>query len=248
MLAAGLQRSSWPGVAGQHPLVPIYHVVEDRLADGDLFAGANSLPRATHLGLQPLMHRVQQHDATAVGLDPLENQLHDPAQQPVDIQGVADRQGRAIHDLQIAARPRQPGILRQFGLGVEHPAPLFLRHRADNPRLVLGRLGCGDVDRLAEVFRLAGRARVEHQRIAHLNLVAAGQTVLTDSLAVDESAVGTAEIDDGEIGVGAAEFRMMAGDLRVVDLNDIGGLASQPEDSFPQLETSALVVSTNHEQ
>ena len=114
--------------------------------------------------------------------------------------------------------------------------------------MVFGRLGRGDVDRLAEVFRCPGRPGVEHQGVAHLDLVAAGQAVLANPLAVDESAVGAAQIGDGEIGVGAAELGVVSGDFRVVDLNGVGGLASQPEDSLPQLETCALVVSTNHEQ
>ena len=68
-----------------------------------LLAGVQPLARAADLGLQPLLHRVQEHDATAVRLDPLENQLHDAVEQLVDVQRVAHRQRRAIHHLEIAA-------------------------------------------------------------------------------------------------------------------------------------------------
>ena len=117
-----------PGVAGQHAFVPLDHVVEDRLADRDPLVGADALARAADLRLQRFGGRVQQHDAAAVGLDPLEDQFHDPVQQLVDVQRVADGQGRAVHDLQVAAGPGQPRVLRQASpVEVEDAAALLLR-------------------------------------------------------------------------------------------------------------------------
>ena len=114
--AAGVPAVVLPGVAGQHALVPLDHVVENRLADGDPLVGADALARAADLRLKRLAGRVHQHDAAAVGLDPLEDQLHDPLQQLVDVQRVADGQRRAVHHLQVAPRPGEPRVLRQLGL------------------------------------------------------------------------------------------------------------------------------------
>ena len=53
---------------------------------------------------------IDEHDAAAVGFDPLEDQLHDAVQQLIDVERVADGQRRAIHDLQIAARRASQGL------------------------------------------------------------------------------------------------------------------------------------------
>ena len=103
---------------------------------------------------------------------------------------------------------------------VEDAAPFLLRHRADDPRAV-ARLGRrADADDLGQVLlRLLGRARVEHQRAAHLDLIAAGELVLADALAVDERAVGTVQVGDRVVVVDAADFGVMAGDFGVVQLD-----------------------------
>ena len=101
-------------------------------------SASDALAGAAHLRLQLLRLRVHEHDAAAVGLDPLEDQLHDPLQQLVDVQRVADRQGRAVHHLEIAAGAGQPGILRHLGLGSKIRLPSSWRDRMDDPRLVVG--------------------------------------------------------------------------------------------------------------
>ena len=145
--AGGIPAVVLPGVAGQHAFVPLDHVVENRLADGDFLVGADALASAADLGLQQFCRRVHQHDAAAVGLDPLEDQLHDPLQQLVDVQRVADGQRRAVHHLQVAPRPGEPGVLRHFGLRIEDPAAFFLGDRMDDPRAVVLFRGRTDVDR-----------------------------------------------------------------------------------------------------
>ena len=109
-------------------------------------------------------------------------------------------------------------------------------------------VGGGDVDRLGQVFAAAGGAGVEHERPADLNLVAAGQAMGVDLLAVDERAVGAVQIGDAEIAVAAAHLGVMAGDLGVVNLEDVRGVAPQPENGVLQLESRALIVSANDEQ
>ena len=105
---------------------------------------------------------------------------------------------------------------------VEDAAAFLLGDGADDPRLVVGRRGGGDVDRLGEVFAAAGGAGVEHERPAELDLVAAGEAMGADPLAVDEGAVGAVQIGDREIAVAAAEFGVMAGDFGVVNLEAVG--------------------------
>ena len=149
-----------PGVAGEHALVPLDDKIEDRLADRDLVAAVGVVAGPPHAGIESPRVRIEEHDATPVGLDPLENQLHDAVQQLVDVQRMADRQGRAVHHLEIAACPGQPGVLRQVGLGVEDPAAFFLRDGVDDPRLVVGRPRGGDIDGTADTaVGLLGRAR-----------------------------------------------------------------------------------------
>lgn len=64
-----------------------------------------------HLGGKLFGLFVEQHDAAAIGFDPFEDQLHDAIEQLVDIERMAYRQGRAIHDLQFATCPGEQGLL-----------------------------------------------------------------------------------------------------------------------------------------
>ena len=239
-----------PGVAGEHALVPLDDEIEDRLADRDLVAAvAGVVAGPPHAGIESLRVRIEEHDAAAVGLDPLENQLHDAVEQLVDVQRMADGQGRAVHHLEIAAGPGQPGVLRQVGLGVEDPAAFFLRDGVDDPRLVVGGGRGGDIDRTADrAVGLLGGAGVEHQRRPHLHLVAAGQEMLVHPFAVDEGPVGTVQVGDGVIAMGAAELGVLPRDLGVVQVDDAGLVASEPQDGLLQLETRALIISADHKQ
>ncbi len=133
--------------------MPLHHVVEDRLADRDLFVGAMLFAIAAHLGSSCFVSGFEQHDAAAVGLDPFEDQLHDPSEQLVDIERVAHGQGRAIHDLQIAARPGEPLALRRAPRDRENAASLLLADRTQNPRTIAGCLARNDIDLRTEVRR-----------------------------------------------------------------------------------------------
>ena len=103
------------------------------------------------LGPQLFRLLVHQHDAAPIRLDPLEDQFHDPIQQLVDVQRVADRQRRAIHDLEVAAGPGQPGTLQAVGAD-EDLAAFFLADRLDDARAAVGRIRPDDV----HVVRLTG--------------------------------------------------------------------------------------------
>ena len=124
---------------------------------------------------------VFQHDAAAVGVDPLEDHLHDAGEQLVDVERVAHRQRGAIHDLQIAAGAGQPGGGR-FVVGRREDFAAFgLVHRVHDPRAVVFVVLRDEFDFIGEVFDAAfGNARVEQQRAAELQLVAAGELVLFD--------------------------------------------------------------------
>ena len=127
--------------------------------------------------------------------------------------------------------------------------PSSWRHGADDPRAV-ARLGRrADADDLGQVFlRLFGRTRVEHQRAADLNLVAALQLVLADALAVDERAVAAGQVGDRAVVLGAADFGVVAGDFGVVKLEGVRGVPPQSNGRLGQLEAAALIGSADDEQ
>ena len=56
------------------------------------------------------------------------------------------------------------------------------------------------------------------------------------------------QIGDGVVVADAADFGVMARDLRVVDLNRAGGVAAQADARLGQFETAALVGSADDEQ
>ncbi len=132
------------------------------------------LRSAPHFREQRLPIGVQQHDAAAIGLHPLENQIEDPLEQLVDVERVADRQRDPVHHLQIALRPGQPRALRKVRFQIEELAPLLLGDRPDNVRLVAGQMGRGDVDLFRQILgSVPRRAGIEHQGASQLHLVAA---------------------------------------------------------------------------
>ena len=174
------------------------------------------------LGTSWLGLRVLEHDAAAVGVDPLEDHVHDPRQQLVDVERVADGQGRAVHDLQIAAGPGEPGRGGFVGRRGEDLAPFRLGHRVDDPRAVVLGVAGDDVDLVGQVFdAVFGHAGVEQQRAAELHLVAAGQLVLADLPAVDEGAVRAAQVAEDELVAASREFDVVARDFGVVQLHGV---------------------------
>ncbi len=87
-------------------------------------------------------------------------------------------------------------------------------------------------------------------RAADLHLVAAGQLVLLDPLAVDERAVGAAQVGEDVVVAGAADLGVPARDFGVVHLDLIARLAPQGERGGIgiQLEPSSLIPALNDEQ
>ena len=79
------------GVAHQHRPAVAQHRVGDRAADDDLAADPARGPGREFAGLGV----GEQHDAV-VRVGGLERQLHDAAEQLVDIQNAADRVGRLV--------------------------------------------------------------------------------------------------------------------------------------------------------
>ena len=138
----------------------------------------------------------------------------------------------------------------KFGLGVEDPAAFFLRHGVDDPRLVVGgrRLRQYRQNRRLVAVGLLGGAGVEHQRRPDLHLIAAGQKMLLHPFAVDEGPVGTAQVGDRVIAMGAAELGVQARDLGIVQVDSAGLVAPEPQDGLLQLVARALVISANHKQ
>ena len=106
-----------------------------------------------------------------------------------------------------------------------------------------------DFDLVGEVFDAAfGDARVEQQRAAELQLVAAGELVFFDLLAVDERAVGAVQVADEILFAAAAELGVLARDFGVVQLHGVGGAAAERDRGAIQPEASALIAALDHEQ
>ncbi len=96
--------------------------------------------------------------------------------------------------------------------------------------------------------RVVADAGEEHQRAAHLHLVAAGQLVRVIALAVDERAVGAVQIDQRERAAFARQLGVVAGDFLIVQLNGVRRLAADAQGIALQLELDPLVVAANDEQ
>ena len=248
MLPPGSQRSSCRASLVKHAFVPLDHVIEDRLADGDPPVGVGALAGAADLRLEGLVQRVHEHDAAAVRLDPLEDQLHDPLEQLVDVQRVAHRQGGAVHDLEVA--PRRAS--HEFWGSSAWRSKMRLPSCCVNERTMWARSpGSAAGPMLTTVgqvlLRLLGRAGVEHQRAAELELVAAAEPMVADPLAVDERAVAAAQVRDGVIVLDAADFGVVAGDLGVVDLDGVRRVPPQADGRLGQLEAASLIGAADDE-
>ena len=237
------------GVGREHAFVVFDDIIENRLRNGDPLVGLHAAAVATDLGHELLRLRVLEHDAAAIGVDPFKDHVHDPRQQLVDVERVAHGQGRAVHDLQIAAGPSQPGRrVLVFGRS-EDLAPLGLGHGVDDPRAVVLDVAGHDVDLVGEVLELVvGHAGVEQERAAELHLVAARQLMLADLAAVDEGAVGAAEVAEDELVVTSGELDMVARNLGVVQLNCIRRSAPDGHQRIVETEARALISTLNHEE
>ena len=87
---------------------------------------------------------------------------------------------------------------------------------------------------------IARRAGVEHQRLADLHLVAAGKHLLLHAAAVDEGPVGAVQVGDCVVAVGAAELDVLAGDLRVVNVQHTRLVAPEPDDRLRPTRSASL--------
>ena len=234
------------GVAREHPLVPLQHVVEDRAADLHR-GGITGLPVAAGLGAEFAGRGIEEHDAAAVGFHPLEDQLQDAAEQLVDVERMADRERRPVHHLEVAAGPCQPAVVRILGGG--QGDRVVFPHRADDPRPVGGVGGRHDVDgrKRRRVFAVFG---VDEHRPADPDPVAAGEFGPFDAGVVEVGAVGALEIADHEGVADAADFGMPAGDLVVVELDEVASLTADAHGPLGaiELEAGAAAAALDDEQ
>jgi hypothetical protein len=164
-----------PRVARQYAFIALHDVIENRLTDGDSLVTGQPASVTTDFGHQLARLQVLEHDAAAIGIDPLEDHIHDSRQQLVDIERVAHRQSRAVHDLQVAACPRQPRRRRFVRRRGQDLAAFRLVHRVNDPRAVVFCIAGDDVDLVRQVLDAPFRdPRIQQQRPPELNLVAAG--------------------------------------------------------------------------
>ena len=214
------------GVAREHTFAALEHVVENRAADGHR-GGVAGATIAAGLRLQLPCLGIEQHDAAAVGLDPFEHQLQDPAEQFVDVEGVAGGERRPIHHLHVATGPGEPAVLCVVGHeGRDHP--LVFPHGAHDPRSIRAVGGSNDVDQ-ADRPLVVVILRIHHHRAADLNLIAAAELGPLHLAVVDVCAVGTLQIAHHEPAFDPADLRMPPGDLVVVELHEVARLAADSD-------------------
>ncbi len=93
------------------------------------------------------------------------------------------------------------------------------------------------------------RGAEDHQRTSQLDSITAGEQVRADSLAVDKATVAAAQIDQRPTSIGPSiDARVVAGHLRVVQLDLIGRFAAQGRRYAQQLKVLTAVSTTNDKQ
>ena len=142
---------------------------------------------ASHLGDKFVGFTIDQHDTATIGFNPLKNQLHNPLQELIDIQRVTDRQGGAIHDLEVTSSPCQPGTSTRFKPG-KKLTPFLLTHRSDNSRR--GVAVPDDIHIVAGVGRLfVRRFGIDHQGATDLNPITTAKRLPINTDTVDKGAI-----------------------------------------------------------
>ena len=213
-------------------------VLHDRPADGDrrfLAVATRRLDAVPHdRRLRPLVRRVLKQDEPAVGLDVLEDHVHNALEQFVAIDHRADELRQFEENLQVL-----PRRLRRLG------------HRHDHRVVIAGHgvldrhihhAGLGDFDwRL-----LLDRPRLilaEHDdRVARSNLVAGlKKAALDHAAAVDERAVVGLEIVDVPPAVIGRQLGMATRDRRVLQRQRLAGPPDELRLVVGQFEATSLV-------
>jgi hypothetical protein len=88
---------------------------------------------------------------------------------------------------------------------------------------------------------------LEHER-ADGDLVLVLERVLLDRLAADEGAVGAAEIDDAIAAVHGAKLDMAAGNLGIVQLEQVGRIAPGAADAAGQFDLLSFIDTLDDNQ
>ena len=162
------------GVAAPHALGVFGDVVQDGTADFDGRFDLGSFAIVANFGDQFACWMIHQQNQSSVCFDPLEDQFHDALQQLVDVQGMADFQRGAVHDLQVAAGPGEPRVGGLFG--IEKLTDIVRSSRVKNARFRCVRRCGHDVD-TAVHFTSRGflEVRIQHQRASNLNPITTAQ-------------------------------------------------------------------------
>ena len=235
------------GVARQHPFAVVEHVVEDRAADRHR-ADVGRAPVAAGLRLQLPGVGIEEHDTPAVGLDPLEHELEDPAEKLVDVERVADGKRRAVHHLEIAAGPGEPAVVGVAGSAAGRAVEDVVLERRDDSRPLLGDRG-KDLDLIAGGVG-GGVAGIGEDRPADEDLVAVMELCPFHPPAVNERAVGAFEVADDVAVADLADLGMPPRDLVVFELDDVARLAADAHGPLAgsEIEPGAAVAALNDKQ
>jgi hypothetical protein len=195
---------------------------------------------------------VAQHHAPVVGRDRVENEFQDAIEELIEIENVADRLSRFIHDAQ-AGEPRLEPLRADLVRSGEDAAPLVLGHRLDDGRrdLVLLRGDqanlVGDLGRCRWSFGAGGAE--DQDRLSEGDVVARPEGGFLDRLGVDECAVGAADVAEPKDAVVGHDFGVLARDFGVVQDDAIGPVATNGQ-GLPsgQLELLALIGTLDDDQ
>ena len=223
------------GVAGEHAFVALDDVIENRLADRDPLVGWQRPAVAAHLG-----HAARSVSGSFSMMQPRSASTHSKIISMIrcsswSMSSVWLTASAVRYMICRLLRARASQGLCGFVAGVEQNLAPF-RLAASSGRSASRRSSSAatdDVDFVGEVFdgRPSVDARVEQQRAAELHLVAAGESLFADLLAVDERAVGAAEVaDEDASAVAAPDFGMLARDFGVVQLHGVRRAAPDRDD------------------
>ena len=139
---------------------------------------------------------VSEENGAAVGADRFKDQIEDQRREGVDIKDIADGLSRTVHDREVQQPFAQPA---GGGVGSFEHARAFVRRDAlQNGRPVVGTALGQQIDAGGQIADACGGDSLvkQHDGLAELNPVAGMHNGVVDGLAVDESPVRRAQIDD----------------------------------------------------
>ena len=190
----------------------------------------------------------QQH-AAAVGGDRAENQLENAIEQLIDVEDMARRLARLVHDRQIGQGAASQGEFLSGCNRMRLPSvsPIDLMIAEDSSTSARD-----DIDLLGQLAdvrcRIVAAGAVDEHRLPDREMIARGERRLVDSVIVDKGAVDAADVDDFEAVGRAANLGVPARHFRVMQANGVRRVAADRGVRLGQIELLAFIGAFDHEQ